>query len=305
LSFIAKKSLPATLILIDIPILPAEFDQCAKARQKTQISTIFMDIIPMSHLTDIWVGVGGWIGHMTNVINIDDYDLSGALQVVAGFGTERYGYLVTPNVDHMIRHYDDHGFRALYAQANYVLLDSRFLAHTVALVKRQAFKVCLGSDLTTEVLSNVIKPFDTAVLVGGTPQQAQALRERFGLEALEHINPPCGGGGKLFAGDRGRQSIPILLSGDRFTSAGDHCSEAQGTWPSTGPCFMRGRGGQFFDRDRRTRTAMDAAFGLRMAVSSHAGSASHGQTLLGTRPAYFSASVANRVQAAASSSSNR
>jgi exopolysaccharide biosynthesis WecB/TagA/CpsF family protein len=127
---------------------------------------------------------------MTNVINIDDYDLSGALQVVAGFGTERYGYLVTPNVDHMIRHYDDHGFRALYAQANYVLLDSRFLAHTVALVKRQAFKVCLGSDLTTEVLSNVIKPFDTAVLVGGTPQQAQALRERFGLEALEHINPP-------------------------------------------------------------------------------------------------------------------
>jgi exopolysaccharide biosynthesis WecB/TagA/CpsF family protein len=127
---------------------------------------------------------------MINVLNIDDYDLAGALQVVAGFGTERYGYLVTPNVDHIIRHYDDHGFRALYAQATYVLLDSRFLAHTVGLVKRQAFKVCLGSDLTTGMLSTVIKPFDVAVLVGGTPEQAQTLRERFGLKALVHINPP-------------------------------------------------------------------------------------------------------------------
>jgi len=127
---------------------------------------------------------------MTNVINIDDYDLAGALQVVAGFGTERYGYLVTPNVDHIIRQHDDHGFRALYAQAAYVLLDSRFLAHTVALLKRQYFKVCQGSDLTTKVLSNVVKPFDAVVLVGGTAQQAQALRERFGLQAVEHINPP-------------------------------------------------------------------------------------------------------------------
>jgi exopolysaccharide biosynthesis WecB/TagA/CpsF family protein len=127
---------------------------------------------------------------MTNVLNIDDYDLAGALQVVTGFGTDRYGYLVTPNVDHIIRHYDNPDFRALYAQATYVLLDSRFLAHTVGLVKRQAFKVCLGSDLTTEMLSSVIKPFDVAVLVGGTPEQAQALRERFGLEALVHIDPP-------------------------------------------------------------------------------------------------------------------
>jgi exopolysaccharide biosynthesis WecB/TagA/CpsF family protein len=127
---------------------------------------------------------------MANVLNIDDFDLEGALKVVAGFGTERYGYVVTPNVDHVIRHHQDRNFRALYAQATYVLLDSRFLANTVAVLKRQFLRVCLGSDLTTAVLTSVIKPLDVAVLVGGTAAQAQILRERFGLRALHHIDPP-------------------------------------------------------------------------------------------------------------------
>jgi exopolysaccharide biosynthesis WecB/TagA/CpsF family protein len=127
---------------------------------------------------------------MANVLNIDDYDLPEALQVVAAFGSNRYGYVVTPNVDHVIRHYHDRQFRGIYAQAAYVLLDSRFLAHTVGLFKRQLLRVCLGSDLTTAVLSSVIKPLDVTVLVGGTAEQAQILRETFGLKALRHIDPP-------------------------------------------------------------------------------------------------------------------
>jgi exopolysaccharide biosynthesis WecB/TagA/CpsF family protein len=127
---------------------------------------------------------------MSNVIDFDDYDLTEALQIVAAFGSDRYGYVVTPNVDHIIRHYQDAQFRDLYAQAAYVLLDSRFLAHTVGLVKRQVLRVCLGSDLTTSVLCTVIKPHDVAVLVGGTAAQAQMLRARFGLSSLHHIDPP-------------------------------------------------------------------------------------------------------------------
>jgi exopolysaccharide biosynthesis WecB/TagA/CpsF family protein len=128
--------------------------------------------------------------NMANFLDIDDYDLDEALKVVAGFGSDRFGYVVTPNVDHVIRHYYDAQFRALYAQAAYVLLDSRFLAHTVGLVKRQVLRVCLGSDLTTSVLHTVIKPHDVAVLVGGTAAQAQELRVLFGLRALHHIDPP-------------------------------------------------------------------------------------------------------------------
>ena len=127
---------------------------------------------------------------MKNVLDIDDYDLEGALQLVATFGTDRYGYIVTPNVDHIIRHHQDSHFRVLYAQAAYVLLDSRFLAHTMGLVKRQMLRVCLGSDLTTAMFDSIIKPVDVAVLVGGTPEQAQILQQRYGLTRLHHIDPP-------------------------------------------------------------------------------------------------------------------
>ena len=127
---------------------------------------------------------------MSVILNIDDFDLPEALDLVAGYGTDRFGFIVTPNVDHVIRHYQDINFRHLYAQAAYVLLDSRFLAHTVGVFKRQVLRVCLGSDLTTAVLSSVVKPNDAAVLVGGTPAQASQLRSRFGLNNLTHVDPP-------------------------------------------------------------------------------------------------------------------
>jgi N-acetylglucosaminyldiphosphoundecaprenol N-acetyl-beta-D-mannosaminyltransferase len=127
---------------------------------------------------------------MSHILKIDDSDLAGGLRLVSAFGLDRFGYVVTPNTDHVIRHYHDAEFRALYAQASYVFLDSRFLAYALVLVKRRIFRVCLGSDLTAEVLDKIVRPFDAAILVGGTSDQADFLRERFGLKALAHVNPP-------------------------------------------------------------------------------------------------------------------
>jgi exopolysaccharide biosynthesis WecB/TagA/CpsF family protein len=127
---------------------------------------------------------------MTNVMMIDDYELGEACAIVTAFGNERFGYVVTPNVDHVIRHYHDPEFRALYAQAAYVFLDSHFLAHVFGLLKRRRYRVSPGSDLTAAVMSSVIKPNDVAVMVGGSAEQAQELRARFGLKALRHIDPP-------------------------------------------------------------------------------------------------------------------
>jgi exopolysaccharide biosynthesis WecB/TagA/CpsF family protein len=128
--------------------------------------------------------------NMSNILEIDDYDLTRALEAVANFGTDRFGYVVTPNVDHVIRHFYEAGFRGIYAQATYVLLDSRFLAHTIWVVKRQVLRVCAGSDLTPAVIRTVIQPRDVVVLVGGTQVQTDALRKEFGLRALHYIDPP-------------------------------------------------------------------------------------------------------------------
>jgi len=127
---------------------------------------------------------------MTNALNIDDYDLGQAREVVAAFGSKRYGYVVTPNVDHVIRYHDDPQFGALYRYATVVLLDSRFLARLLSIVKRLKFRVCLGSDLTGEVFRSVIKSDDVVVLVGGTPVQAQELRIQYSLKSLVHVDPP-------------------------------------------------------------------------------------------------------------------
>lgn len=123
---------------------------------------------------------------------LDDYDLLSFSKVADSFGTERYGYVVTPNVDHLIRWHDDANFRALYADASYVLLDSRFLAYVLKLTKRISPRVCAGSDLTAQLFTNIITVDDPIILIGGSDQQAQQLAQIYGLRKLHHYNPPMG-----------------------------------------------------------------------------------------------------------------
>ncbi|MBI3545105.1 MAG: WecB/TagA/CpsF family glycosyltransferase [Gammaproteobacteria bacterium] len=122
----------------------------------------------------------------------DNYDLDGFTQVAAGFGQEQYGYAVTPNTDHVIRLHENTAFRAIYAAANYILLDSRFLAHVLQLTKGMQLPVCTGSDLTEKLFARVIAPDDSVVVIGGPVEQAQKLCARYGLKRLAHFNPPMG-----------------------------------------------------------------------------------------------------------------
>jgi exopolysaccharide biosynthesis WecB/TagA/CpsF family protein len=123
---------------------------------------------------------------------VDDYDLTGFLPIAQNFGMANYGYVVTPNVDHMIRFHESESFRALYAQARYVLLDSRIAARIFRLVQGQRVPVCTGSDLTEALLRTVVRPGDRVVLIGASERQADALRARYGLQDLRHHNPPMG-----------------------------------------------------------------------------------------------------------------
>jgi exopolysaccharide biosynthesis WecB/TagA/CpsF family protein len=127
---------------------------------------------------------------LPDVLHVDDCDLTDARALAEGFGTKRYGYVVTANVDHAIRYYYQPDFRALYSAATYVLLDSRFLGHVLRLFKRQSLRVCPGSDLTRTLFEGAIKPHDVVVVVGGTAHQANILRKQYGLKTLQHIDPP-------------------------------------------------------------------------------------------------------------------
>ncbi len=123
---------------------------------------------------------------------LDDYDLDAFLRLAANFKNDGFGYVVTPNVDHVIRFHDEPSFRALYADASYVLLDSRFLSHVFRVWKGLRIPVCTGSDLTEQLFARVIAPEDRIVLIGGSSDQANQLAQRYGLKGLRHYNPPMG-----------------------------------------------------------------------------------------------------------------
>ncbi len=129
---------------------------------------------------------------MRLTVDIDSHDLDAVTGFAARFDAGQFGYVVTPNVDHLIRYHDEAQFRELYADAQLVLMDSRFFAYLLRLVRRISLAVCPGSDLTQRLFSSVIKPHDRIVVIGGTDAQIQCLRQLHRLDNLVHLNPPMG-----------------------------------------------------------------------------------------------------------------
>lgn len=108
--------------------------------------------------------------------------------------TDALQYVVTPNVDHIIRYCDEPDFRRFYQGASYVLLDSRFLAKLLRWARKwpKPPQACPGSDLTATIFLRLLRPQDRVLLIGGSEIQAAVLRDRFGLADFHHFNPPMG-----------------------------------------------------------------------------------------------------------------
>jgi exopolysaccharide biosynthesis WecB/TagA/CpsF family protein len=136
------------------------------------------------------------------VCEIDNCDLATFSPIAAAFGADRYGYVVTPNVDHLIRYCEDVSFRTSYRSAAYVLLDSRVVALATRLMKGTYLAVCPGSDLTAELLSRVAHPADRIVIVGGSEASAEQLGARYRLTNIHHYDPPMGFSGDAEATER-------------------------------------------------------------------------------------------------------
>ena len=128
----------------------------------------------------------------TKTIRINDCGLAEFLDIAAGFGTNGFGFVVTPNVDHLIRYNEDATFRDIYQRADFVLMDSRFLAGVLKLMTGLQMPTCPGSDLTAGLFESVIGPADDVLLIGGTASQAASLRKTYDIHRLRHYNPPMG-----------------------------------------------------------------------------------------------------------------
>ncbi|MBW8303323.1 MAG: hypothetical protein K0M78_05145, partial [Brevundimonas sp.] len=92
---------------------------------------------------------------MTRFMTLDfaDGDRPALLGRVAAMARGSYGYVVTPNVDHVIKRMDGRVEAEVYDSAALKICDSRILAH-LARLRGKTLSVYPGSDLTADLLAS-------------------------------------------------------------------------------------------------------------------------------------------------------
>jgi exopolysaccharide biosynthesis WecB/TagA/CpsF family protein len=103
-----------------------------------------------------------------------------------------FGYIVTPNADHLVRLSRDPGLHTIYRNAALRLLDSRVVAGLARLFGLPAPRVVPGSDLTAHLLAHHLRPGERITIVGLSPVWLPALMARCRLTAPAHYDPPMG-----------------------------------------------------------------------------------------------------------------
>lgn len=106
-----------------------------------------------------------------------------------------YGYLVTPNVDHVVRLHkraaDFPELASIYRRADFCTCDSRVLAR-LARWRGVRLPVIPGSDLTAILFDRIIRNGDRIAVVGGDALLLTGLQRRFPrVEFVQHC-PPMG-----------------------------------------------------------------------------------------------------------------
>ena len=102
-----------------------------------------------------------------------------------------FQYVVTPNVDHMIRLEAEPDLRRLYEAADILLNDSRILE---ILARRDGVDLPAspGADIVAALLNQTIAPDDPITVIGTDRSDVEIIRERFGLTNLAWHEPPMG-----------------------------------------------------------------------------------------------------------------
>lgn len=113
-------------------------------------------------------------------------------QIVDRSADAPFVYIVTPNVDHVVRlHHAHPHLRQVYRHAWATLCDSRILAKLAA-SDAIALPVTTGSDLTAALCRDGIDRDARIAIVGGDDGMIDALRQRYGFTDIIHFNPPMG-----------------------------------------------------------------------------------------------------------------
>lgn len=102
-----------------------------------------------------------------------------------------FEFVVTPNVDHLVRLRRDGVLAPLYAQAWLTVCDSRVL-EMIAAMSGEKVDLTPGSDLTERLFETAIQPDETVTIIGGSASVVEGVKARYGLTNVRWHEPPMG-----------------------------------------------------------------------------------------------------------------
>ena len=103
-----------------------------------------------------------------------------------------FRYLVTPNVDHIVRLWrEPEVFVPLYKGSWLSVCDSRIL-EVMAQVSGVPLSAVPGSTLTQQIFDNLIAADEPVNVIGGDAELISELRALYGLKRINHHVPPMG-----------------------------------------------------------------------------------------------------------------
>lgn len=112
-------------------------------------------------------------------------------RVVGRVPSAPFAYIVTPNVDHLVRLRRDPSLAPLYAQAWLNVCDSR-VVELLALASRTDVAAAPGADLVEALFEHAIDPDEPITVIGGAPAVIERLTARYGLTRVNWHEPPMG-----------------------------------------------------------------------------------------------------------------
>lgn len=105
--------------------------------------------------------------------------------------SEPFEYVVTPNVDHVVRN-QKLNLQYLYDDAWLSVCDSRILQKLSPIVNVRFPDVITGSDLTRTIFEKFLQSGDAITIIGCDKIQINELRTRLNEITIHHYNPPMG-----------------------------------------------------------------------------------------------------------------
>lgn len=108
-----------------------------------------------------------------------------------GVGNRPFRYVVTPNVDHIVRINDarDAEIHAAYADADLCLCDSRVMT-ALASLRGLRLPTVTGSDLVATTIGQHVQPGNTVTLIGGDDDILVDLRRLLPHATVIQFQPP-------------------------------------------------------------------------------------------------------------------